>query len=120
MDDLNGYHHLPPQSGQTILLLGRVLERSERSLVRLDRIDARLVKGEVWMASLAARLDKLESGSSPSPAPEPEEEGRSLGERFDAGMTRVERVCKLVATYLGPALLALFTLPWQQLVRFGG
>jgi hypothetical protein len=117
MDDLNGYHHMAPQHGQTILLLGRVLERSEMSLVRLDRIDARLVTGELTMANLAARIDRLET----APPPEPKsEDGKSLGDRFDAGMTRVERVCKLAATYLGPALLALFTLPWQQLVKFGG
>jgi hypothetical protein len=119
MDELNGYHHFQPPHGQTILLLGRVLERSEGALVRLDRIDARLVTGELKMASLAARIERLEVAPPPSSEPKPEE-GKSLGDRFDAGMTRVERVCKLAATYLGPALLALFTLPWQQLVKFGG
>jgi hypothetical protein len=116
MDELNGYHH-GPQLGHTPqlqILMGRVLERSEMSLVRLDRIDARLVKGDETMASLAARIDKLETSSQPTSGNGSE---KSLGDRFDAGMTRAERLCKLVATYLLPTLLALLTLPLPLLGR---
>jgi len=53
MDGINGFNSIE-------VLLGRVLERSEQTIDRLDRIDARLGHGDRTMGEFHHRLVSLE------------------------------------------------------------
>ena len=58
----NGWpQHYPPDLS---MLMGRVLERSEATIIRLDRIDSRLEIGDARMDTLSAHLGAMEKTST--------------------------------------------------------
>ena len=60
--------HQPPDLSMT---LGRLLERSEATIDRLDMIDQRLAAGDVRMDKLAQDLSRLPAASPPVPPSTP-------------------------------------------------
>lgn len=65
---MTNQHWTPPSSSGWLqpyppdlsMLMGRVLERSEATIVRLDRIDSRLEIGDARMDTLSSQLGAME------------------------------------------------------------
>lgn len=100
MDEINGFSSLH-------ILLGRVLERSEQTIDRLDRIDARLVRGDQTMGDLDHRLTTLEGARKEAPA-------HSIKDTIST----IERIGKLVMAWLLPPLVLAMTGSLEKAIQF--
>jgi hypothetical protein len=92
------------------ILLGRVLERSDHTILRLDRIDARLGLGDEKLDQLHDRLTVVETRKA----------GLSIGETISL----IERAGKLLLAWGLPPLAVWMTggnlekaLQWLQQVK---
>jgi len=104
MDEMNGYPSVH-------ILLGRVLERSEATIVRLDRIDARLGSGDQKLTDLHNRVSSIEKR-------------KGFAGSINETISTLERVGKFILAWALPPLAVWMTggnlaqaIQWLQQVR---